>query len=187
MFSIKESCWPFFVFVCVLCLLRKALWVLYLLGYHLNLLHQNAPEPSRTRTLQNSRSCPGPRQDGQKAATMPRSKKHVPRSLGPADTGTNLVDLSSISTGKCSDLRIILRPNWQAQPRHDNPLQARPVARFLTFPIGLPHKSEGTLKRPQPIARPSNRRRCWKWPAVTPDNGRLIDCFLNFHCHITIS
>ena len=115
----------------------------------------------------------------------PRSM--CPRSFGPVDKGTNLADLSSTSTGKCSDLRIILRRNWQPQPRHDNPLQARPVARFLTFPIGLPHKSEGTLKRPQPIAQPSNRRRCWKWPAVAPDNGRLIDCFLNFHCHKTIS
>ena len=81
--SIQLTCLFWFF---VLCSLLKVLWVLYTFwGYHPNLLHQNAPEPSRTHTLRNSRSCPGPPQAEQKGSD--KATVQGPRSMRMALLG----------------------------------------------------------------------------------------------------
>lgn len=156
--------------VFVLCSLLKVLWVLYTFwGYHPNLLHQNAPEPSRTHTLRNSRSCPGPPQAEQKGSD--KATVQGPRSmrmalLGQLEKTTNRVDLS-----KCSDLRIILHPNWQTTT-----LEVTIPCRDCTCGQDFSHFPWGFHINPRVLWNdlspsldpPNNRRRCWEWPRCHP-------------------
>lgn len=161
-------------FVFVLCLLLKALWVLYLLGYHLKLLH-HAPELSRTHTLRNSRSCPGPRQDGEGCdkAKVPRSKVHG--SLGRVGKGTNR---ASRSLQMFRSMNHTSPELANLNPEVTIPCRQGLWQDFSHFPWGFHINPRVLWNDLSPVPRPSNnRRRCWEWPAVTPDNVRVSYCF----------
>ena len=107
------------------CSLLKVLWVLYLLGLPPEPLDIKMHLSLQELTLFGTQEVVlDLRKLNRRAATKPRSKVQGPRSmrmglLGQLEKTTNRVDLS-----KCSDLRIILHPNWQTTtPRGDNPLQ----------------------------------------------------------------